>query len=389
MKIYLDFNNLAPGTFALEDGIPPQLIKPKRFIVIFLKVEPCGRFCRGATMTHVRGNRLPRRSKRLCALTGFIAALSCALGAGTSPAETPKTLKLGYILSTDFSSGPAPPCLPMRWPSAQADVTEFEQYPNSALGGEVEMLKAVQLGTVDLAFITGAPLPNFLPEVGVFNIPFLFRDLKHAHAVLDGSIGQSYLAKFRDENLIALAWGENGLRHLTNSKHQIRTPDDLKGLKLRVPQSDVMVTGFKALGADVRPLAFPLLYDALQSGEFEGQENPIATIISSKFNQVQKYLTLSGHVYDPAILFMSVDDFDALSADDKMAFIAAAKLGGTASRQFAATSEKNGVAQLMQSGMQVVTDVDRTKFAAAMAPANPVFAKQFGGDLIERIRNYQ
>jgi tripartite ATP-independent transporter DctP family solute receptor len=339
-------------------------------------------------MTHVRGERLPHQSKLLCALAGLFAVLTCGMGAGPASAQTPKTLKLGYILSTDSQLGAGATVFANEVAKRTAGRYHVEQYPNSALGGEVEMLKAVQLGTVDLAFITGAPLLNFLPEVGVFNIPFLFRDLSHAHAVLDGPIGQSYLAKFHDKNLIALAWGENGLRHLTNSKHEIRTPDDLKGLKLRVPQSDVMVTGFKALGADVHPLAFPLLYDALQSGEFDGQENPIATIISSKFNQVQKYLTLSGHVYDPAILFMSVDDFDALSADDKAAFIAAAKLGGTASRQFAATAEKNGVAQLAQSGMQVVTNVDRAKFAAAMAPANPVFAKQFGGNLIEQIRDY-
>ena len=164
------------------------------------------------------------------------------------------------------------------------------------------MLKAVRLGTVNLAFITGAPLPNFVPDIGVFNIPFLFRNLAHAHAVLDGPIGQSYLEKFREKGLVALAWGENGMRHITNSKHEIRSPEDLKGLKLRLPQSEVMLIGFKALGADVKPLAFPQLYGALQSGQFDGQENPIATIQSSKFNQVQKYLTLTGHVYDPAIL---------------------------------------------------------------------------------------
>jgi len=331
--------------------------------------------------------RLSRR-KLLCGLPGIVAGLAYARSIVTTQAQASRTLKLGYILSTDSQLGAGATAFADEVAKRTNGRYRIEQYPNSALGGEVEMLKAVQLGTVDLAFITGAPLPNFLPEVGVFNIPFLFRDLNHAHAVLDGPIGQAYLAKFRDKNLVALAWGENGLRHLTNSKHEIRTPNDLKGLKLRLPQSDVMVTGFKALGADVRTLAFPLLYGAMQSGEFDGQENPIATIISSKFNQVQKYLTLSGHVYDPAILFMAVDTFDELSPDDKAAFLAAAKLAGATSRQFAATAEKNGVAQLQQAGMQVVTDVGRAKFAAAMAPANPTFAQQFGGDLIERIKEY-
>jgi len=326
--------------------------------------------------------------KLLCFVAGATIAFVCCRATIAAPAQTPKTLKLGYILSTNSQLGAGAAVFANEIAKRTEGRYQVEQYPNSALGGEVEMLKAVQLGTVDLAFITGAPLPNFVPDVGIFNIPFLFRDLNHAHAVLDGPIGQSDLAKFREKNLVALAWGENGMRHLTNSKREIRSPDDLRGLKLRVPQSEVMLTGFKALGADVRSLAFPLLYGALQSGEFDGQENPIATIQSSKFNQVQKYLTLTSHVYDPAVLFMSVDDFDDLSAADKESFIESAKQAGEASREFAAAAEKNGVAELTQSGMKVVENVDREKFAAAMASANPIYAQQFGGDLIQQIRDY-
>ena len=325
----------------------------------------------------------------LCLLIGAVIGFACCFGAVTAQAQTPKTLKLGYILSTHSQLGAGAAVFADQIAKRTEGRYQIEQYPNSALGGEVEMLKAVKLGTVDLAFITGAPLPNFVPDIGIFNIPFLFRDVNHAHAVLDGPIGQSYLAKFRDKDLVALAWGENGMRHLTNSKREIHSPEDLGGLKLRVPQSDVMLAGFKALGVNVSALAFPLLYGALQSGEFDGQENPIATIQSSKFNQVQKYLTLTGHVYDPAILFMSVDDFDDLSAEDKKSFIQAAKMAGEASRQFAVTAEQSGVAELAQSGMRVVTDVDRAKFATAMASANPIFAQQFGGDLIQQIRDYR
>ncbi len=318
---------------------------------------------------------------------GVAIALICLLAPAS--AQTSRTLKLGYILSANSQLGTGGAVFADEIAKRTQGRYKIAQYPNSALGGEVEMLKAVQLGTVNLAFITGAPLPNFVPDVGVFNIPFLFRDVAHAHAVLDGPIGQSYLEKFRAKDLVALAWGENGMRHITNSKHEIRTPEDLKGLKLRLPQSDVMLAGFKALGANVSPLAFPQLYGALQSGEFDGQENPIATIQSSKFYQVQKYLTLTGHVYDPAILFMSIDDFDALSADDKKSFVEAARLAGEASRQFAAAAEAKGVSELAQAGMQVVKDVDRTKFAVAMASANADFDRRFGSELIGKIREYR
>lgn len=333
-----------------------------------------------------------QNTNRRQALLGLLASSTAGtLGSVATTrafAQSAKTLKLGYILSRQSQLGAGGDVFAEEITKRTGGRYRIEQYPDSALGGEVEMLKAVQLGTVDLAFITGAPMPNVLPEIGVFNIPFLFRDANHAHAVLDSPIGQAYLAKFRSKDLVALAWGENGLRHLTNSRREVRAPADLKGLKLRLPQSVVMLAGFKALGADVKPLAFPLLYGALQSGEFDGQENPIATILSSKFYQVQKYLTLSGHVYDPAILFLSVDAFGDLSADDKKSFIEAATLAGQASRQYAAAAQKNGIAELEKNGMKVVTDVDRQEFAAAMSSANATFAQQFGSDLIEQIRNY-
>jgi len=186
----------------------------------------------------------------LCLLTGTVIGFACCFGAVTTRAQAPKTLKLGYILSAHSQLGAGAAVFADEIAKRTEGRYQIEQYPNSALGGEVEMLKAVQLGTVDLAFITGAPLPNFLPDIGIFNIPFLFRDVSHAHAVLDGPIGQSYLSHFRDKDLVALAWGENGMRHLTNSKRPVRLPEDLEGLKLRVPQSDVMLAGFKALGVD-------------------------------------------------------------------------------------------------------------------------------------------
>jgi tripartite ATP-independent transporter DctP family solute receptor len=312
--------------------------------------------------------------------------LATALLSTPLAAEPARTLKLGYILAADSQLGAGATAFAEELAKRTQGRLKVEQFPNSALGGEVEMLKGVQLGTVDLAFITGAPLPNVLPEVGVFNIPFLFRGAKHAHAALDGPVGQAYLQKFRSKDLVALAWGENGMRHITNSKRDVRTPEDLKGLKLRLPQSEVMLAGFKALGADVAPLAFPQLYGALQSGQFDGQENPIATILASKFAQVQKYLTVSGHVYDPALIVMSVDVFEELDEGDKEAVMKAAKLGAEASRVYAAEAQAKGVAALEQAGMKVTNEIDAAKFAAAMAGTGPEFEKRFGADVIKALR---
>jgi TRAP-type transport system periplasmic protein len=316
-----------------------------------------------------------------------ITTLAAVLASAPVNAEPARTLKIGYILSTDSQLGAGAKAFADELEKRTKGQIKVEQFPNSALGGEVEMLKGIQLGTIDLAFITGAPLPNILPEVGAFNIPFLFRDAAHAHAALDGPLGQDYLQKFRTKDLVALAWGENGMRHITNSKRAVRTAEDLKGLKLRLPQSEVMLAGFKALGADVAPLAFPQLYGALQSGQFDGQENPIATILASKFAQVQKYLTVSGHVYDPAVIVMSVDAFEELDEGAKEAVFAAAKLGAQASRAYAAEAQAKGVAGLAQAGMEVTNEIDKAKFAAAMASALPEFDKRFGADVIAKLRN--
>ena len=320
-------------------------------------------------------------------LFAAIAALVACASISSSHAEEVHVIRLGYILAPHSQLGAGADVFAAEVAKRTQGRYRVDQYPDAALGGEVEMMKGVQLGTVDMAFVTGAPMPNFVPEIGVFGIPFLIRDAQHAYSVLDGPLGQELLKKFDAQSIVALAWGENGMRHLTNSVRPIRTPEDLKGLKLRVPQSEVMVQGFDSLGADAHPLAFPDVYGALQTGRFDGQENPIATIIASKFYEVQKFLTLSGHIYDPAAFLMSKDLYQELSPADRQAFAEAARLGGLASRKFATEAQANGVALLQQEGMQIVTDVDKAKFADAMAPAMPGFEQKFGHDMIDAIRS--
>jgi tripartite ATP-independent transporter DctP family solute receptor len=319
-------------------------------------------------------------------LKGAAAAASVAIVMPRIVRASEKTLKIGYILAKESQLGAGATAFADEVAKRTAGRYAIEQYPSAALGGEVEMMKALQLGSVDMAFITGAPVPNFVAECGVFGIPFLFRDAAHAHAVFDGPIGTELLKKFQEKDMVALAWGENGMRHVTNSKRAIAAPEDFKELKLRVPQNETMLAGFKALGADVAALSFPELYGALQSGKFDGQENPIATIVSAKFFQVQKHLTLSAHVYDPAVFLASTDVMDELSDEDRAAFVEAAKIGGEASRKFAAEAQASGVGKLKDGGMEVVPAIDGAKFAAAMAGVMPQFEQKFGADFIAKVR---
>jgi tripartite ATP-independent transporter DctP family solute receptor len=297
-----------------------------------------------------------------------------------------RTLRIGYILPVQSQLGAGGTVFADEVTRRTSGRITIQQFSDATLGGDVELTKGVQLGSIDIAFVTGMGLSSILPEVGLLNIPFLFNNAAHGQAVLDGPIGESFRKPFAAKDLIMLAWGENGLRHMTNARRPIVTPDDLKGLKMRVPQSEVLLKGFQALGADAAPLPLPQLFEALRAGKFDGQENPIATIRAAKFDQVQKFLTLSGHAYDPAVFLMSPDAFDDLSAEDKVSFKEAATLGGKASRTFAAQAQIDGVAALQKSGMTVQTNIDRASFVAALSSANTEFEKRFGRALIEQIK---
>jgi tripartite ATP-independent transporter DctP family solute receptor len=314
------------------------------------------------------------------------AAVACPAILRTARAAT-RTLRIGYILPQQSQLGAGATAFGDDLVKRTGGRIAIQQFPDAALGGDVELAKGVQLGSIDLALITGLGLSTVVPETGVFNIPFLFRDMPHAYAVFDGPIGASFRQRFAAKDMVMLAWGENGLRHITNAKRPIVTPEDLKGLKLRVPQSQVFISAFQALGADVASLPFPQLYEALRSGKFDGQENPIATIQAAKFEQVQKFLTLSGHAYDPAVFVIAPDAFDDLTPEDKVHIAAAAKTGAAASRRASAEAAVAGVAALQKAGMTVQREIDRTRFAAAMSSANAGFEKQFGRDVIEQIRH--
>ena len=264
----------------------------------------------------------------------------------------------------------------------------IQTFYNGALGAERESIEAIQLGTHELTMTSSGPVPNFVPETRILDIPFLFRDKAHARAVLDGPIGQELAGKFESKGIKALGWAENGFRHMTNNRRPVNTPDDLKGLKMRTMENPVHIAAYKGFGIVPTPMAFTEVFTALQQGTVDGQENPLSVITAAKFDQVQKHLSLTGHVYSPAIFLMSKAAFDKLSAEDKQHFLAAAAEGVKANRARVDEDDAKGVADLKSKGMQVI-DVDKSKFQGALTPVFAEFAKQFGQANIDRIRNFK
>jgi tripartite ATP-independent transporter DctP family solute receptor len=265
----------------------------------------------------------------------------------------------------------------------------IKNFFSGSLGGERESIESVQLGTQELTGTSTGPIPNFVPAVKILDIPFLFRDKAHARAVLDGPIGQALLKEFDSKGFKALAWSENGVRHMTNNKRPINLPDDLKGLKMRTMENPVHVAAYKGFGIITTPMAFPEVFTALQQGVVDGQENPLSVIMAAKFEQVQKFMTLTAHVYSPALLLMNKAAFDKLSPADQKVFLDAAKLAAAATRARVDKDDASGVADLRAKGMNIIETFDKSAFVARLAPVFTQFEKEFGKDKIDAIRNYK
>jgi len=238
---------------------------------------------------------------------------------------------------------------------------------------------------VDMSVISGGVVSAAVPALGVFDIPFLFRDAAHAKAVAQGPVGAAIAAKFADKGLTLLALGKQGFRHITNSKRPIRTPDDLKGLKIRLIPNEMYLMSFKALGAEVVPMEFPLVYAAMKDGRLDGQENPIPTIANSRFYEVQKYITLDAHTFAPVAFVANRAMFEQLDPADQAVLIAAAKAAAEATWQAQLDDKK--LEDLRKGGMEVIDKFDRQPFVDAIKSLDPEFEKRFGKDLIAAIRS--
>jgi TRAP-type transport system periplasmic protein len=259
-------------------------------------------------------------------------------------------------------------------------------FPNATLGDERTLLERMKMGIVDSGIITGGPIINFVPKFGVIDLPFLFRSPEHAYKVLDGPIGDDLFAGLEEQGLKGLAWAERGFRNLTNSKRPVESPDDIKGLKIRVMQNPVYVDSFKALGANAVPMAWTEALTALQQGTVDGQENPLNVIVAFKLNESQKYMSVTRHAYAPAPIIMSMVTWKKLSADQQEAVLKAAQEAVEFERNFNNENEKIWIKELEEKGM-VVSTPDLDAFLEAVKPVYEAYGKDYGEKLISDIQN--
>lgn len=263
---------------------------------------------------------------------------------------------------------------------------ELKVFPDSSLGKFDAAISGVRGGTIDLIVSGSSNYSGLVPLLGVFDIPFMFKDTAHAYRTLDGKIGQEMLDKMEAFDMKGLAYWDNGWRELTNNKLPVKVPADVKGLKVRTTGSPAHIEAFKLLGANPVPMPLAELYTALEMKTVDAQEHPLGVLWSAKLYEVQKHLSLTNHAYSALIVVMNKKKFDSLSPENQKAIIEAAREAGQYQRQLNNDNMAKIVADVKKAGMQVVETVDPAPFLEVTKPGRKTFTDKYGGeDVIKAI----
>jgi len=258
-------------------------------------------------------------------------------------------------------------------------------FPGGVLGGDVQTVSALQGGVVQMLVLNAGILQNLAKPFASVDLPFLFANPQQADKVMDGPFGDHLDAMLPEKGLVSLGYWELGFRNLTNSKRPVASLEDIKGLKIRVIQSPIMVDLFTALGTNPVPMAYTELYTALENKAVDGQENPYANIIAAKFYEVQKYLTNTRHIYNPQIVIISKKFWDTLNAEEQKLFKDAAVEARAFQRQVSREKDAGFLKQIKELGMQVtdLTPAELAKFQAAVKPVVDKYTNDIGPDTMK------
>lgn len=267
-------------------------------------------------------------------------------------------------------------------------------YPNSALGGDEAMLESVAMGTLTMVMPSASVMNVYEPAFGILAMPYLFTSTDDAFAAVDGKLGELLNQKLLDANvgLVNLGYNFNGIRNMTNNKRPIETPDDLSGLKMRCMSNEMFITMFRLLGANATPMSWSELFTALQQKTVDGQENPASLIYESKFQEVQKYLSTTEHIYDFDTIIINRDFYEGLDDQAKALIDEATKLYLVDhQRELEVSQNEEFIQKLAEEGMEItyVTPENKAKFAELVAPMYDTAAQDFGQDVMDAVAEYR
>jgi tripartite ATP-independent transporter DctP family solute receptor len=316
--------------------------------------------------------------------------IACAVGAsllasGLASAQDikPRLIRFGYGLNEQSNQGRATKVLATEIEKLSGGKMKLRAIGAAALGSDVQMQQALIGGAQEMMVGSTATLVGITKEMALWDTPFLINNAQEADAILDGPVGDRVRNKLEEKGLVGLVYWENGFRNLTNSKHAVVKLEDMDGIKLRVMQNNVYLDSFKTLGANAVPLPFSELFSALETKAVDGQENPYNTILSSKFYEIQKYLTVTNHVYSPWIVLVSKKWWDGLSKDEKAVLMTAAKKSRDFERKDTRAEATKALEDLKAKGMQVnvLSAAETARMRDKLTRINAGIAANVGMDL--------
>ncbi|MBP6332719.1 MAG: DctP family TRAP transporter solute-binding subunit [Aminivibrio sp.] len=260
-------------------------------------------------------------------------------------------------------------------------------FPQAQLGGERDLAEGVRMGTIEMSSVAAGNMAGFVPELQVFGVPFLFQTREQVYTVLDGPVGKDLADIMLGKGFVNLSIWEVGFRNITNNTRPVKTPDDMKGLKIRVQESKIWIEFMKRLGAIATPIPFGELYTALQQKVVDGQENPVATIYSMKFYEVQKYLSLTGHTYEPALVVANPKWFNGLDPKHQAILKEAAMEAAAFQRQKLADLDRERFEVIRKAGVEVEENPDKAAFAKATEDLHKVLSESVPEALVQKIKD--
>jgi TRAP-type transport system periplasmic protein len=265
---------------------------------------------------------------------------------------------------------------------------EVQVYPGSALGNDNSAIAGVRGGTID---ITTSGTPYYTGMVGrmnVLDLPYMFTSAEHAYKVLDGAIGRGLLDELEAHNLKGLAYWEVGFRSLTNSRRPVKTPDDIRGLKVRTTPNPAHLKAFQIFGATPTPMPLAEVFPALENKAIDGQENPVGIVRGNKFNEVQKYMSMTRHAYTAMPVVMNKAKFASLTPAQQQALVDSALVAGRFQRELIRKTEAGDLAYLRANGMQIEENINPEPFRRLVAePIKQMFAEKYGMQLVDAVAN--
>ncbi|WP_134701298.1 TRAP transporter substrate-binding protein [Ammoniphilus sp. YIM 78166] len=298
-----------------------------------------------------------------------------------------RTIKAGIGLNEDHPQGQGLKKFAELVAEKSGGKIKVQNFYAAQLGDDKKMTEALQGGLQEITIPSTSPMTGIVKEYSILDFPFLFNNGEEADAVLDGPVGQQLLDKLPDHGLIGLTYWENGFRNLTNSKRPVEKAEDFQGLKIRTMQNAVHLEAFAKLGANPTPMAFSEVFTALESKTVDGQENPLATIESNKFYEVQPYLSMTQHVYTPFAFLVSKKFWDQLSDEEKAILKDSAIEAGKYQRELNRQVNGEALERLKAAGMKVneVSAEEKAKMNEIIKPVIDKFAAEIGEDLVKQL----